>query len=70
MVTDSGGLQEKASVLGLPCRTLRPNTERPVALTHGTNTLVAGDWPLFRLRAIPGWDVRVAQRILTRCAVL
>jgi UDP-N-acetylglucosamine 2-epimerase (non-hydrolysing) len=40
VVTDSGGIQEETTVLGIPCLTLRPNTERPVTITHGTNRLV------------------------------
>jgi UDP-N-acetylglucosamine 2-epimerase (non-hydrolysing) len=40
VVTDSGGIQEETTVLRIPCLTLRPNTERPVTITHGTNRLV------------------------------
>lgn len=41
VITDSGGLQEETSFLGVPCITLRPNTERPVTCSHGTNELVS-----------------------------
>lgn len=41
VLTDSGGLQEETTVLGVPCITARPNTERPVTITQGTNRLVA-----------------------------
>jgi UDP-N-acetylglucosamine 2-epimerase (non-hydrolysing) len=40
VLTDSGGVQEETTYLGIPCRTVRPNTERPITITHGTNRLV------------------------------
>jgi UDP-N-acetylglucosamine 2-epimerase (non-hydrolysing) len=43
VVTDSGGLQEETTILGVPCLTVRPNTERPITITHGTNRLVTFD---------------------------
>jgi len=81
VVTDSGGLQEETSALGVPCFTLRDNTERPITLTRGTNTLIAGDWKKFRAgvlqliaggerrerKPIPFWDGHAAQRILAQC---
>ncbi len=39
VITDSGGVQEETSVMGVPCVTVRPNTERPITCTLGTNVL-------------------------------
>jgi UDP-N-acetylglucosamine 2-epimerase (non-hydrolysing) len=76
VVTDSGGMQEETSFLGVPCLTLRPGTERPVTVTHGTNTVVgeslaraealvdevlAGRYG--KGSAIQGWDGRAAERV-------
>lgn len=46
VLTDSGGVQEETTYLGIPCLTLRPNTERPVTIRHGTNRLI-----------VPGEDI-------------
>jgi UDP-N-acetylglucosamine 2-epimerase (non-hydrolysing) len=73
VVTDSGGVQEETSALGVRCFTLRPNTERPITLTLGTNELL-GDDPaaLDRVeldreppqpRELPLWDGRAAERV-------
>ena len=73
IVTDSGGVQEEASALGVSCFTFRPNTERPVTLTHGTNVLLGEDpAEIAEVRlathaptpsAIPLWDGRAAERV-------
>jgi len=43
VLTDSGGLQEETTALGIPCLTMRPNTERPITITEGTNIIVGSD---------------------------
>jgi UDP-N-acetylglucosamine 2-epimerase (non-hydrolysing) len=73
IVTDSGGVQEESSALGVSCFTFRPNTERPVTLTHGTNVLLGDDAEeIAEVRpsphpptpcAIPLWDGRAADRV-------
>ena len=72
VVTDSGGVQEETSALGVRCYTLRPNTERPVTISHGTNSLL-GDHPAAIAdielpaypptpAAIPLWDGHAGER--------
>jgi UDP-N-acetylglucosamine 2-epimerase (non-hydrolysing) len=73
IVTDSGGVQEEASALGVSCFTFRPNTERPITLTHGTNVLLGDDAAeIAEVRpathpptpcAIPLWDGRAGERV-------
>lgn len=43
VLTDSGGMQEETTALGVPCLTVRENTERPIIVEQGTNTMVGGD---------------------------
>lgn len=75
VITDSGGVQEETTFLGVPCFTLRDSTERPVTLTHGTNRLLGlrveslpeiprmlGSAPS-PLRPPPGWDGRAGERV-------
>lgn len=73
VVTDSGGVQEETSALGVRCYTLRPGTERPITLTHGTNTLLGDDPGSLKQvelatwdptpSAIPLWDGHAADRV-------
>jgi UDP-N-acetylglucosamine 2-epimerase (non-hydrolysing) len=76
VLTDSGGIQEETSVLGVPCFTLRDNTERPITVAEGTNMLVGadagglakalaelGDAGERRGRAIENWDGHAGERI-------
>lgn len=48
VVTDSGGLQEESTVLGVPCLTMRPSTERPTTVEVGTSTLIGSDFAMLR----------------------
>ena len=77
VITDSGGITEETTVLGIPCLTLRDNTERPETITEGTNELIgtnpeavkpalqrlmSGNW---KTGAIPEkWDGKAAERIV------
>ncbi|MEM7502328.1 MAG: UDP-N-acetylglucosamine 2-epimerase (non-hydrolyzing) [Pseudomonadota bacterium] len=73
-ITDSGGLQEETTYLGIPCLTLRENTERPVTISMGTNRLVAIENLVTELEASqsatvserkcpPLWDGQTASRV-------
>jgi UDP-N-acetylglucosamine 2-epimerase (non-hydrolysing) len=75
VLTDSGGIQEETTYLNIPCLTLRPNTERPVTVTEGTNELVAienleekierifsGEWKQGKIPEL--WDGKTAERIV------
>ncbi|KQZ67182.1 non-hydrolyzing UDP-N-acetylglucosamine 2-epimerase [Nocardioides sp. Root151] len=63
VVTDSGGVQEETTILGIPCLTLRPNTERPVTITHGTNQLVTREDVPFVLADVLAAPVATAHRV-------
>ncbi len=75
VITDSGGVQEETTYLGIPCLTLRENTERPVTVTEGTNrlvrpvdltasvaTVIEGRWPTGRRPQL--WDGKAADRCI------
>jgi UDP-N-acetylglucosamine 2-epimerase (non-hydrolysing) len=75
MLTDSGGLQEETTFLNIPCLTLRPNTERPITITEGTNELatieslpkqtssiISGQWKKGKTPEL--WDGNTAIRII------
>lgn len=79
VLTDSGGIQEETTYLGVPCLTARQNTERPVTITHGTNRLVESDQqailqavqqvlrqsypPSSAIHPLEYWDGKASQRI-------
>lgn len=56
VLTDSGGIQEETTALGIPCLTLRPNTERPITVTEGTNRVVGNDPETIKREAIAALD--------------
>jgi len=78
VITDSGGLQEETTALGIPCLTVRPNTERPITVTEGTNRLVPNPHDIIaeleqvcRPAVAPrpeGWDGHAGERVITALA--
>jgi UDP-N-acetylglucosamine 2-epimerase (non-hydrolysing) len=83
VVTDSGGITEETTVMGVPCMTLRDNTERPETIMEGTNELIgtdpksiqpameklfSGNW---EIGSIPDkWDGKTAKRIVAQLIVI
>ena len=83
VITDSGGIQEETTFLGIPCLTVRENTERPVTTSLGTNVVVGRDTARLRTEVrrilnggakrpspIPLWDGHAAERIAAVIASL
>ena len=81
VLTDSGGIQEETTALGIPCVTLRENTERPITAEQGTNTIVGRDPVKIRTcvadilqnggkagRVPEYWDGKAAERIAATIA--
>jgi len=78
VLTDSGGLQEETSALGIKCITIRENTERPITLDQGTNTLAGtGEVEIYNifkqkikmrinLKKISLWDGNASKRIVKK----
>jgi UDP-N-acetylglucosamine 2-epimerase (non-hydrolysing) len=79
VITDSGGITEEASVMNVPCITMRNNTERPETVAFGTNEIIGtnpanlkaplekllkGEWKMYK--GIPLWDGKAAQRIVRK----
>jgi UDP-N-acetylglucosamine 2-epimerase (non-hydrolysing) len=83
VVTDSGGITEETTVMGIPCMTLRDNTERPETITEGTNELIgtdpksikpameklfSGNWKQGKIPYL--WDGKTAERIIDKILLL
>ena len=77
VLTDSGGIQEETTYLGIPCITMRENTERPITVTMGTNVIVGTDASKIRAavnsvmngafkkgEVPPLWDGKTSERIV------